>query len=202
MDFLSSVIVLWRFFVPHGLTEAVEKKLQKREERASLAISLIMGLLGIGILIAAIDDFMNGEHEPAHRQLILGISFWSIICSGTMAAIKFQYSVHLNSPSLFKDGICSTIGAILGAALFTNTLIVQAKPELWWIDPTISTICGIVALLLAAQAIWVAVFVQGVPICSCHWWAVSDGHDGHDADKTTADDLELEETKPKESEIV
>lgn len=38
VDFLSSVIVLWRFFVPHGLTEAVEKKLQKREDRASLAM--------------------------------------------------------------------------------------------------------------------------------------------------------------------
>jgi Na+/H+ antiporter NhaD/arsenite permease-like protein len=61
VDFISSVIVLWRFFVPHSLTEEIEKKLHKREERASLAISIIMGLLGLGILIAAVDDFLQGE---------------------------------------------------------------------------------------------------------------------------------------------
>ena len=196
VDFLSSVIVLWRFFVPHELSEAVEKKLLHREERASMAISLIMGLLGVGILVAAIDDFLAGADVPAHRQLILGISFFSILCSGTMAVFKFNYSAHLSSPSLFKDGICSTIGAILGVALFFNTLILEANESLWWIDPVVSLLCGIFALFLAGQAIFTAMFVQGLPIFSAHWWAYGDETD---AGETSADESE---SKPKESEIV
>lgn len=194
VDFISSVIVLWRFFVPHGLTEAVEKKLIHREERASMAISFIMGFLGIGILIAAIDDFLAGADVPAHRQLILGIAFFSIICSGIMAVFKFNYSAHLSSPSLFKDGICSTIGAVLGAALFFNTLILEANEGLWWIDPVVSLLCGIFALFLAAQAIWQAVFVEGLPIFSAHWWAVGDETDAGETGGTDA--------TVKESEIV
>ena len=196
VDFLSSVIVLWRFFVPHDLTEAVEKKLLHREERASMAISFIMGLLGVGILIAAIDDFLQGMDEPAHRQLIMAISFFSVICSGTMAVFKFNYSAHLSSPSLFKHGICSTIGALLGMALFFNTLILEANESLWWIDPVVSLVCGLFALFLAGQAIWQAMFVEGLPIFSLHWWEYGDETD---AGETSAD---ASEAKPKESEIV
>lgn len=197
VDFISSVIVLWRFFVPHDLTEAVEKKLNHREERASMAISFIMGLLGVGILIAAIDDFLQGADEAAHRSLIMGISFFSIICSGTMAVFKFNYSAHLTSPSLFKDGICSTIGALLGMALFFNTLILEANESLWWIDPVVSLVCGLFALFLAGQAIWQSVFVEGLPIFSLHWWSYGDETEGTDETATGTG-----EPKPKESEIV
>ncbi|CAB9525022.1 Transmembrane protein 16.3 [Seminavis robusta] len=194
VDFISSVIVLWRFFVPADLTEAVEKKLEKREERASVAISIIMGFLGIGILIAAIDDFMQGEDEPAHRELILAIAFFSILCSGTMALYKFNYAVHLGSPSLRKDGLCSLIGAVLGAALFFNTLIQNQQPGLWWIDPVVSLICGFVALFMSAQSLYIARVVDKLPIFSAHWWSVDieEGGDGN----TPA------EEKPKESDIV
>ena len=161
-----------------------------------MAISFIMGLLGVGILIAAIDDFLQGMDEPAHRQLIMAISFFSIICSGTMAIFKFNYSAHLSSPSLFKDGICSTIGALLGMALFFNTLILEANESLWWIDPVVSLVCGLFALFLAGQAIWQAMFVEGLPIFSLHWWEYGDETD---AGETSAD---ATEAKPKESEIV
>lgn len=113
-----------------------------------------------------------------------------------MALFKFNYSAHLSSPSLFKDGICSTIGAVLGAALFFNTLILRVNTELWWIDPVVSLICGFVALVLAGQAMYQATFVQGLPICSPTWWFFSEGDGGGE---TTADE---NEPKPKESEIV
>lgn len=199
MDFLSSVIVLWRFFVPDDLTDAVEKKLQMREERASMAISIIMGLLGFGLLIAAIDDFVQGENENEHQQLILGISFVSIITSGIMALYKFNYSVHLGSESLYKDGICSTIGAVLGLALFVNTLLVRADPTLWWIDPVVAVVCSIFALYLSAEALFRASVKEGRPIFKWSWW----WHDDEkEAEGPAVEVTEKEEEKAKESEIV
>lgn len=198
VDFISSVIVLWRFFVPDDLTEAVEKKLQQREERASVAISIIMGVLGVGILAASVDDFITGAGEAEHQQLILGISFLSIIISGTMALFKFNYSVHLGSESLYKDGICSTIGAILGGALFFNTLIQRANPKLWWIDPVVSLICGIVALFLCAQALYMAVN-DGHSIFKLNWWWMGDEIEAGGDGNTPA--IEVSDKAP-ESEII
>jgi divalent metal cation (Fe/Co/Zn/Cd) transporter len=134
--------------------------------------------------------------EPSHQQLILGLSFFSVLVSGTMALFKFNYSAHLSSPSLFKDAVCSTIGAVLGAALFVNTLILKVNTRLWWIDPVVSLICGFVAIFLAGQAMYQAIFVQGLPICSPKWWFFSKGDTGGE---TSADE---NEPKPKESEIV
>jgi len=201
VDFISSVIVLWRFFVPDDLTEAVEKKLQQREERASVAISLIMGLLGVGILIAAVDDFVRGENEAERQQLILAISFFSIIISGTMALFKFNYSVHLGSESLYKDGICSTIGAILGGALFFNTLIQRAYAGLWWIDPVVALLCGFVALFLCAQAIFIAIH-DGHAIFKFSWWWMEDGIEAGGDGNTPALEISDKEPKEVESEII
>jgi divalent metal cation (Fe/Co/Zn/Cd) transporter len=194
VDFLTSVIVLWRFFVTGELTEAVEKKLQKREERASVAISIIMVLLGLSIIIAAIDDFLAGWSEPSHRELILGLATTSIVTSGTMAVFKFRYSTALCSPSLYKDGLCSLLGATLGAALFFNTLIQDSMPGLWWIDPVVSMLCGILASIYAAYTIYIALAVDKLHIFSKHFWYddIEAGGDGN----TPAED------KPKESEVV
>jgi len=154
-----------------------------------------MGILGIGIFAAAVEDFTEGATEATDTEVILAISFFSIVCSTSMAVIKFNYSAHLNSPSLFKDAICSTIGATLGATLFFNTLIAEANPGLWWIDPVVSMVCGVVALVIAGQAMWVSVLVEGHPIFSCHWWYVGDEDDG----ATASGDVQ---EKPPETEIV
>ena len=37
VDFVSSLVVLWRFYCPHGCDEAKLAKLKKREERASVS---------------------------------------------------------------------------------------------------------------------------------------------------------------------
>jgi divalent metal cation (Fe/Co/Zn/Cd) transporter len=142
VDFLSSVVVLWRFYCPHSDPE-LEKRLARREKRASIAISLILGLLGIGILGAAIDDILKGAEDTEKLRLVLIVSSVSIIVFGVLTVIKFHYSGMLQSASLHKDGICSLIGTVLSAALFSNTLIIDNVPGAWWIDP-------LVALLVSA----------------------------------------------------
>ena len=178
VDFLSSVVVLWRFYCPHSDPE-LEKRLARREKRASVAISLILGLLGFGITGAAIDDLVKGAEEEEKLKLVVAVSFFSILIFGLLTIIKFHYSYHLNSASLHKDGICSLIGTVLSTALFVNTLIIDHAPGAWWIDPLVALACGVAAIIIGLYAIVVAACIQGLPIWTCRWWSSSQG-DGTD----------------------
>jgi len=198
VDFFSSVVVLWRFYCPE-LNPEVEAKLQSREKRASILISIILGILGIGIIFAALDDFEEGMEDPSNLRLLLAISVCSILIFGILAVVKFHYSVLLQSASLHKDGICSLIGTILSAALFINTLIIKHFPQAWWIDPAVALGCGIASIGIGLQAIFVAVVIKKIPIWNCAWWTNSSG-DGKD--EMTGRDLRPEDLnlEPKQSE--
>ena len=178
VDFLSSVVVLWRFYAPE-LNAEIEANLHKREKRASMAISIILGILGIGIIAAAVDDFVKGMEDTEKLKLLMGISVASILVFGVLTVLKFQYSIALKSASLHKDGICSLIGTILSTALFVNTLIIQHVPGAWWIDPAVALGCGIASLAIGMHAIIYASFVQKIPIFNASWWMLSTG-DGED----------------------
>mmetsp|Transcript_21692 Transcript_21692/g.50060 ORF Transcript_21692/g.50060 Transcript_21692/m.50060 type:complete len:261 (+) Transcript_21692:47-829(+) len=193
VDFLSSLVVLWRFYCPN-LTPEVERKLQAREKRASIAISFILGILGMGIIGAAIDDFEQGMEPVEELRLLLGISVTSILIFGALAVVKFHYSVLMKSASLHKDGICSLIGTILSAALFINTLIIQHFPEAWWIDPAVALGCGIASLAIGMHAIIYASCMQKIPIYSINWWIYSQG-DG--TDEFTGRELEPKDVATK-----
>ena len=178
VDFLSSVIVLWRFYCPGEVTKEREAFLQKREERASIGISFILTLLGIFVIGAAIDGLRGGPETEQDLKVVVAIAFTSIFVFGSLSIIKFRYANKLDSASLYKDGICSLIGACLAAALFINTLIIDNNPGVWWLDPVASIIGGVVALIIGLYAIVVASCVQKIPIFTIKWWFVSEG-DGH-----------------------
>jgi divalent metal cation (Fe/Co/Zn/Cd) transporter len=174
VDLLSSIVVVWRFYAPGNLTKELIEHLEKREERASMAISFILILLGVFVFGGAAKDFANGAESDYDMSLILGISFCSIIVFGILARFKFHYSKQLSSSSLYKDGLCSLLGTVLAVALFVNTLIIEKNPATWWLDPAASMICGIVAFALGVTPI-VAARKQGVPIFKLEWWLVSQG---------------------------
>lgn len=174
VDLFSSVVVLWRFFIPGELTKELEDHLQKREERASMAISFILVLLGIFVMGGAFDALVSGSEDETDMSLVLGISFCSIFVFGFLTALKFQYSKKLDSPSLHKDGLCSLLGTILSTALFVNTLIIEKFPETWYLDPAVSLLCGLAAAVLGIQAIYYAK-KSGIPVFSAQWWMVSQG---------------------------
>lgn len=196
VDFLSSVVVLWRFYCPHSTPE-IEAKLKHREKRASIAISFILFMLGLGIVATAVDDFLHGAETPEELQLVLGISFVSILIFGLLTIIKFHYAILLESASLHKDAICSLIGTTLSAALFINTLIIDHFPEAWWIDPAVALGCGIASIIIGLYALFMASCVQKLPICSPKWWFLSQG-DGKD--EITGRDLEPQDFIPNESD--
>jgi hypothetical protein len=161
------------------MTKEREDLLHKREKRASMGISFILMLLGIGVVAAAADDLSGGPETPYDLQIVLVIAFFSIFVFGSLTVIKFRYANLLSSASLYKDGICSLIGTILAIALFINTIIVEHISGVWWLDPVVAMVLGFVALAIGLHAIVVASCVQGIPIFQLKWWFVSQG-DGMD----------------------
>jgi Co/Zn/Cd efflux system component len=176
-DFLSSAVVLWRFFALSKLDDVLEEKLQRREKRASIAISFILALLGLSIIGTAIDDLSRGQEVPDQLKSVVMVAFVSIFIFGILAMFKFKYASILKSDSLYKDGICSLIGAILSGALFMNTLIIDKSPGVWWIDPLVSFGAGTAAIVIGVRAVWAARYEENLPIFNISWWMLSQGDD-------------------------
>jgi len=183
VDFLSSAVVLWRFFAPGSVSDALEQKLKQREQRASIAISFILVLLGLGVIIAGADDLSRGEEDTGNLRPVIAISFFSILIFGGMTVFKFQYSRKLSSSSLYKDGVCSLLGTILSISLFANALVIRSSPDRWWIDPVIAVCAGIAAAVFGLYGLFVAMARDKLPICSIRWWFTSQGDTkGHPED--------------------
>lgn len=179
VDFFSSVVVLWRFYAPSKLDDALEEKLNRREKRASMAISFILVALGLCIVATAMDDLSRGQEDPDQLKDVVFISFISIFVFGGLTLFKFHYALLLESASLYKDGICSLIGTVLSGALFVNTLIIDQAPGVWFIDPIVAICAGVAAIIIGGQAIYVARYKEDLPIFNWSWWMLSQG-DGTD----------------------
>jgi len=175
VDFMSSVVVLWRFWASGKMTKEREKILKRRELRASMAISLILMILGMGVISTSSYDIARGPGAGYDLDVILGMAVASVFIFGSLAMFKFQYANALASESLYKDGVCSLIGTILAAALFTNTLIIRRKPNVWWVDPCVAMVCGFAALFVGFHSIFVAWMHRRIPIFSLSWWKMSRG---------------------------
>ena len=161
------------------MTKEREELLQKREKRASMAISFVLILLGLAVISTASHDLAIGAESSQQEQIVLAISLFSILVFGAMTMIKFHFANKLNSASLYKDGLCSMIGTVLAAGLFVTTFFIEKAPSAWWLDPAFAMACGAIALVLGLHAVIVASCVQNIPIFSIKWWFVSQG-DGMD----------------------
>lgn len=196
VDFMSSVIVLWRFYSPSGSgdiefagvdaemggaaeeaaaaaqkNQEEEMKLESREKRASIGISIVLAILGFGTTITAAEDFSHGREEIEYLHTIQYLSFISMIIFGGLAHIKLHYAKMMNSSSLKKDGICSAIGTLLAASLFFTTVLeLSSNNTLWWTDPLIAMLCGIGSLIYGLYGVYKGYVRDGLPVCNCYWW--------------------------------
>jgi len=177
VDFLSSVVVLWRFYCPSHADPVREAILAKREQRASAAISLILVILGLGIMISAIGHLERGADDNVDEETdtLISIGIPSIFIFGLMAFIKFHYSSMLSSPSLQKDAICSLIGTVLALSLVLNSIIIKSTSKAWWLDPLIALFCGLGSLYVALSSIYADYVVNGIPVLQPRWWIFSEG---------------------------
>ena len=140
-----------------------------------MGISLVLILLGIVVFIGAVVDYGQKEDDPEKLAAIAGISFVSIVVFGALSMFKFQYANALESPSMYKDGLCSLIGTILSGTLFINSLLIEANPGMWWLDPTVAMFCGIGATVLGSMHVRQARHKEGLPIFTLEWWRSSQG---------------------------
>lgn len=193
VDFASSAVVLWRFYCPHGADEAKLAKLQKREERASVAISIVIGILGLFVFSVGIADMMKRDKDT-DLSLLFTISFVSIIIFGTLTIIKFKYANDLDSPSLYKDGVCSLIGTCLSASLLFTTAIIDRAPGAWYIDPIVSLAIGISATVYGFRVV-VKMALQGIPIHRLDWWVTKE------ADNCSVQELPEESNLQKSAKV-
>ena len=172
----SSIVVLWRFYAPGHITKEREKILKRRELRASMAISLVLILLGFGVIATSSYDIAMGPvTNQIEMNVVIYIAGFSVFIFGTLTIFKFHYASALSSESLYKDGICSLIGTILASALFVNTIIIKSKPDIWWLDPFVAMVCGFAALFIGIHSLYIGWKQQRVPICSLSWWMMSRG---------------------------
>jgi len=196
VDFLSSAVVLWRFFAPSVVTEEIEAKLKFREQRASVAISMTLVVLGLSAWFTAVDGFFEGQQEPEEQTAALSIAVVYFFLFGVLTVFKFRYAKALNSSSLYKDGICSAVGTVLSCSLFVNTIIIVETPSAWWIDPAVAFVCGLVALVYGCWTLHLSRTKDGLPIFSVKWWFLSHGDAGGAANGNQS--LELSESSPGE----
>ena len=186
VNFVASAVVLWRFFAPTSLDDALERNLQHREQRANVALGAIIVGLGLCLAIASMVDLTRGAESNQELAGVFVVSFFSIWFFAVLTCFKFRYAVRLESHSLKKDGICSLIGTILAVALLINTLIIASAEEAWWINPIVALMVGAAALMYGILSLKSAVR-QGLPIVSCDWWrGLKEGRD-----EVTPRDVEL-----------
>lgn len=173
-DWLSSVIILWRFWASGEMTKDRERTLKRREVRASMAISMMLMVLGVAIVGTSSYDMNIGPGIGHESDIVFFMAGTSIFVFGSLSIVKFQYASGMGSEALYKDGVCSLIGTILASSIFTNTLLIRKRPDIWWLDSCAGMICGFAALFIGFHTIFVA-WKRRVPILSLSWWMMSRG---------------------------
>lgn len=173
VDLVSDLVVLWRFYCPGDVDDATQRKLERREERAGVAISFSLLISGCLTVAGAATDFNRGGLEGVGESqvtLLIGLSFVSIIIFGVLTVFKLHFSTKLNSPSLHLDGFCSFIGMVLSFSLFMATVLEVAEPATWWFDPFLAFIVGALSILVAFRSLYNSACIRKTPIWSIYWW--------------------------------
>ena len=156
-------------------------------------------MLGLGVIITAVDDILKGPETSDELQSVISLAIFSIFLFSFLTIIKFHYGNVLQSASLYKDGICSLIGTITSIAMFVNTVIVDNFPSYWYLDPLVALLAGVFAFCYGIYTLVVASFFQGLPIFSLSWWMLSQG-DG--LDEMTGRDLRASDYGPTTTSVV
>ena len=173
IDLASSVVVLWRFWMPYsGSLEENEhsKLLQKREKRSSLAIAFIMLVMAWFLSVAALDDLANETDENVdYESELLGLAIPFLFVFGFLSMVKFHYADKLSSPALKKDAICSLFGALLSFSVAFNTLVIGHDDSLWWLDPMVAIAVSLACFAIGSYSIFKNIREE-TPILELSWW--------------------------------
>ena len=144
------------------------------------------------MIVALVEIKSNhGVEQSYDWNLVWVVSALSSIVLGIEMMLFLRYSQFFHSAVLYKNGLCHLMGCLLSLIFVLNTWIITNIPTVWWLDPMVALIGGMISLWLGLQATVMARCVRGIPICSMDWWMLSQGDgrtDGSDDGNPSNDD--------------
>lgn len=171
VDFLGSVLVLWRF--SGGGSQTPKQVLESREQRADVGISFMFIILGC---VVAADGAKELVDHQGDKDLIELIALYSpsVVVFLLLGTAKIHVGRCVKSHSLQKDGMCSLAGALLSSGVLVSALIEEFFSSIWWVD---SFLAVIVAIGLATQGFF---SIRAFALRGVAWWTLDfwEGHHG------------------------
>ena len=124
VDFLGSVLVLWRF---SGGGDGVPKDvLDRREKRADAGISAMFVVLAVVVCVDAGRELALHERDRDIVELIV-LYTPSTVLFVALGGAKLHVGTAIKSPALRKDGMCSLAGALMSTGVLASAVIDAAR---------------------------------------------------------------------------
>jgi len=136
VDFLGSLLVLWRFSAAKSESKVT---LDHREKRADVGISVMFVILGGVVFVDAVKDVAKREKDQNVVELIALYSP-SLLVFLLLGLAKIHVGRCIRSQSLQKDGACSLAGALLSAGVLLSAVVQKFSPNVWWLDSFVAII--------------------------------------------------------------
>jgi len=172
IDFLSTLIIIWRFYPPKSVdVKSSIDALLNKEKRASVGVSFVMFLLGIQIVIISLVRFKKGNllfSNDIFDEITINAALPSVVLFGVLTMIKLHYANKLNSAALQKDGFCSAAGTILSLGIILEKIVSDMDQNIWYLDPLIALFVGLACLFIGARAMLLK--NRELPLLSLEWW--------------------------------
>mmetsp|Transcript_35245 Transcript_35245/g.75067 ORF Transcript_35245/g.75067 Transcript_35245/m.75067 type:complete len:287 (-) Transcript_35245:49-909(-) len=171
LDGISSAMVLWRYKTPkareHKDEEAAarfkEARDARRERNSGIGIGAIFVLSALLLYSSALHKALfyvailhaTEEQEGAASSLILSIP--SSIIFSFLARWKLNLARKLGSQVLYKDGLCSALGAFLALIVFIAGILEEVTHDaetMKYVDALASALIATVLLVEGARSLW------------------------------------------------
>ncbi|XP_014677068.1 PREDICTED: transmembrane protein 163-like isoform X1 [Priapulus caudatus] len=132
LDFLSSMVVLWRFFGKVGNLYS-----QHREKLACILLSLLFMISAVCVSVKAVYNLL--EHKAPEKHLsIFPLFLGNTIACALLAVGKYYFGFQLESRALLTDAFNSLIGTLMGAVVMVSVKVYDVNPDIWFLDSSAS----------------------------------------------------------------
>lgn len=150
----ASVVLIWRYnsgcFAGKGAAALYSVK---RERIACIILGALFYLSAFSVISRSLISLIKRTYPSRSGTL------WKIfVANGTacaaFAAVEFYLAKRLESLAVATDAVNTSIGAVLAISACVADLVYLEDSSVWYIDPTVGTIC---AVLLIIYGTWVIV---------------------------------------------
>lgn len=136
VDFLGSVLVLWRF---SGGGDSVPKDvLESRERRADAGISAMFVVLACVVTYDATKELIAHDRDKDLVELI-ALYTPSMAMFLALGGAKIHVGNAIRSPALTKDGMCSLAGAVMSGGVLVSAVL-EDTTDIWWADSLVAIV--------------------------------------------------------------